>query len=169
VKVPFQDQSALAGARRETAQPADVELIELLFFAYRDFVGEPDRLLARHGFGRAHHRVLHFVNRHQGLTVAELLEILEITKQSLARVLRDLIHGGFVEQKAGAEDRRQRLLFLTPQGKDLADALAGMQAERMRRALRAAGVENRAVIARFLAELTDKDRAAPEATAPAAS
>lgn len=149
---------------------ADVELIELLFFAYRDFVGEPDRLLERHGFGRAHHRVLHFVNRHQGLTVAELLEILEITKQSLARVLKDLINGEFIQQKAGAEDRRQRLLFLTPRGKELADGLAGMQSQRMTRALMAAGVEHRPVIVRFLAELIDKERgAAPGATGLAAS
>jgi len=138
--------------------PEDVELIELLFFAYRDFVGEPDRLLERHGFGRAHHRVLHFVNRHQGLNVAELLDILEITKQSLARVLKDLIHAGFIEQQAGAEDRRQRLLFLTTRGKDLADALAGMQAHRMRRALGAAGMESRPVIARFLSALIDHER-----------
>lgn len=158
------------GSRGSALAPTDVELIELLFFAYRDFVGEPDRLLERHGFGRAHHRVLHFVNRHQGLTVAELLEILEITKQSLARVLKDLINGGFVQQKAGAEDRRQRLLFLTPRGKELADGLAGMQSQRMTRALMAAGAEHRPVIVRFLAELIDKERgAAPGATAPAAS
>lgn len=150
---------------------ADFELIELLFFAYRDFVGEPDRLLERHGFGRAHHRVLHFVNRHQGLNVAELLEILEITKQSLARVLKDLIHADFVEQKAGAEDRRQRLLFLTARGKELADALAGMQAQRITRALAATGMHHRPIIARFLAELIDKERegAGPRATGPASS
>lgn len=149
----------------------DFELIELLFFAYRDFVGEPDRLLERHGFGRAHHRVLHFVNRHQGLNVAELLEILEITKQSLARVLKDLIHAGFIEQKAGAEDRRQRLLFLTPRGKELADALAGMQAERISRALAETGSQHRPIIARFLAELIDKERGAggPRATGPASA
>ncbi|KAF0231429.1 MAG: MarR family transcriptional [Beijerinckiaceae bacterium] len=146
--------------------PNDVDLIELLFFAYRDFVGEPDRLLARHGFGRAHHRVLHFVNRRQGLNVAELLEILEITKQSLARVLKDLINAGFVQQQAGAEDRRQRLLFLTGRGKELADALVGMQSARMERALAAAGAQHRPVIARFLAELIDKERTGinPEAT-----
>lgn len=138
--------------------PNDVDLIELLFFAYRDFVGEPDRLLARHGFGRAHHRVLHFVNRRQGLNVAELLEILEITKQSLARVLKDLINAGFVQQQAGAEDRRQRLLFLTGRGKELADALVGMQSARMERALAAAGAQHRPIIARFLGELIDKER-----------
>jgi DNA-binding MarR family transcriptional regulator len=140
------------------AMPIDFELIELLFFAYRDFVGEPDRLLERHGFGRAHHRVLHFINRHQGLHVAELLEILEITKQSLARVLKDLIQAGLVQQKAGEEDRRQRLLYLTPPGKALADALAGMQAQRMARAIGAAGAEQRAVIVRFLEALIDRDR-----------
>lgn len=139
---------------------ADFELIELLFFAYRDFVGEPDRLLAVHGFGRAHHRVLHFVNRHQGLNVAELLEILEITKQSLARVLKDLIHAGFIEQRAGDEDRRQRRLYLTPQGEVLADALAGMQGQRMARALDEAGAANRPVIKRFLEALIDPERRA---------
>ncbi len=148
------------GAVPESGKPpsTDFELIELLFFAYRDFVGEPDRLLERHGFGRAHHRVLHFVNRHQGLNVAELLDILEITKQSLARVLKDLLRDGLVQQKAGAEDRRQRLLFLTPHGKELADALARMQAERIARALAAAGAQNRPIIARFLTELIDKER-----------
>ncbi len=146
---------------------ADFELIELLFFAYRDFVGEPDRLLAVHGFGRAHHRVLHFVNRRQGLTVAELLEILEITKQSLARVLKDLIHAGFVEQRAGDEDRRQRRLYLTAPGEGLARALARMQGQRMARALAGLGGAERAVIQRFLAGLIDPGRRAdaPECAA----
>lgn len=137
-------------------QEPDIELIELMFFAYRDFVGEPDRLLARHGFGRAHHRVLHFINRHPGLTVAELLDILQITKQSLARVLKDLIAVHFVLQKAGTEDRRQRLLFLTPQGMALAEALAGMQGKRMARALEHVGPDHRAIIAQFLAGLIDQ-------------
>ena len=139
----------------------DFELIELLFFAYRDFVGEPDRLLARHGFGRAHHRVLHFINRRQGLTVAELLDILEITKQSLARVLKDLIQAGFVEQRAGAEDRRQRRLFLSGGGKALADALADMQGARIARALATSGPANRQVVEAFLGGLVDADRNGP--------
>lgn len=142
----------------------DFELIELLFFAYRDFVGEPDRLLERHGFGRAHHRVLHFINRHQGLNVAELLDILEITKQSLARVLKDLIQAGFVSQKAGREDRRQRLLYLTGPGKQLADALATMQDERMKRALTQAGPQQRETIVRFLGALVDSERRREEGT-----
>jgi DNA-binding MarR family transcriptional regulator len=157
---------ALPGAARPAGPGLpDFELIELLFFAYRDFVGEPDRLLAKHGFGRAHHRVIHFINRHPGLTVAELLDILEITKQSLARVLKDLIQGDFVEQKAGAEDRRQRLLFLTDKGRALADGLAAMQHQRIARAVMAIGPEHRPMIARFLAELIDKERGAAPATA----
>ena len=73
------------------------ELIELFFFAYRDFVGDADRLLEAYGFGRAHHRVLYFVSRQPGLTIAELLEILRITKQSLNRVLRELVDKNFIE------------------------------------------------------------------------
>lgn len=138
------------------AADTDFELIELLFFAYRDFVGEPDRLLARHGFGRAHHRVVHFVNRRPGLSVADLLDILKITKQSLARVLKDLIEAGFVRQSPGQEDRRQRLLYLTAPGQQLAANLAAMQGARMARALHASGQEQRAIIARFLRGLVDE-------------
>ncbi|MGC2525046.1 MAG: helix-turn-helix domain-containing protein, partial [Stellaceae bacterium] len=87
--------------------------IELLFFAYRDFTAEPDAILARYGFGRAHHRVIHFVGRHPHMTVSELLGILRITKQSLSRVLGELVQQGFVAQRPGAHDRRQRLLELT--------------------------------------------------------
>ena len=83
------------------------DLIELLFFAYRDFVGDADRLLEKYDFGRAHHRVLHFVNRNPGLTIAELLDILRITKQSLNRVLKELVEQGYVEARAGTSDRRQ--------------------------------------------------------------
>ena len=111
------------------------DLIELLFFAYRDFVGDADRLLETYGFGRAHHRVLHFVSRKQGLTVAELLDILRITKQSLARVMKDLLDGGFISAHTGLRDRRQRLLFATRRGQELADSLAHLQSERFRRAL----------------------------------
>ena len=89
------------------------DIIELLFFAYRDFIGDPDDALAKFGFGRAHHRVLHFVNRNPGMKVADLLEILKITKQSLGRVLKQLIDQGYVVQKEGANDRRQRLLYVT--------------------------------------------------------
>ena len=89
------------------------DIIELFFFAYRDFVSDPDRILAEYEFGRAHHRVLHFVDRQQGLTIAELLDILRITKQSLNRVLKELIEKDFIESRTGTADRRQRLLFAT--------------------------------------------------------
>jgi DNA-binding MarR family transcriptional regulator len=109
-------------------------LIELLFFAYRDFVADPDEILSTLGFGRAHHRVLHFVGRDPGMTVAQLLEILKITKQSLSRVLKELLEKGYVLQQEGSEDRRQRLLYLTPKGDDLWRRLIAPQIERFRRA-----------------------------------
>jgi DNA-binding MarR family transcriptional regulator len=137
------------------AQP-DIALIELVFFGYRDFIGEPDRVLARYGFGRAHHRVLHFVNRHTGLTIAALLDILGITKQSLARVLKDLIEGGFIEQRSGSSDRRQRLLHLTGKGSALAVELAERQGRRIAEALDEAGPESREIIARFLMGLIER-------------
>src|SRR5438309_1808726 len=111
------------------------DLIELLFFAYRDFVSDPDHVLEKFGFGRAHHRVLHFVNRNPGMKVADLLETLRITKQSLGRVLKQLVDEGYVLQKEGADDRRHRLLFVTPKGEQLAMKLAGLQTERITRAL----------------------------------
>jgi DNA-binding MarR family transcriptional regulator len=126
------------------------ELIELLFFAYRDFVGDPDRILEHYGFGRAHHRVLHFVNRNPGLTIAELLDILRITKQSLNRVLKELLELGYVEQRAGETDRRQRLLFATVQGGKLALDLAELQTRRIARALEEAGPQASEAARRFL-------------------
>jgi DNA-binding MarR family transcriptional regulator len=130
----------LTGApSRPISEQAIVELVELLFFAYRDFVADPDKILAGYGFGRAHHRVLHFVGRSPGLRVQELLDILRITKQSLARVLRELIDEGFIYQTEGEADRRQRLLFLTPAGEALHRRLMAPQVERVRRALAAAG------------------------------
>ena len=113
-----------ATVRRED-RAAVWDVIELLFFAYRDFVSDPDDALAKFSFGRAHHRVLHFVNRNPGMKVAELLDILKITKQSLGRVLKQLIDQGYVLQKEGASDRRQRLLYVTPKGEALAMKLAG--------------------------------------------
>lgn len=132
---------------------------ELLFFAYRDFINDPDKVLEQYGFGRAHHRVLHFVNRNPGLRVADLLHILKITKQSLARVLKQLIDEGFVTQRSGKEDRRQRLLYLTPKGTKLADKLANLQIRRIQEALRQAGPGAEAATQRFLfAMIADKDR-----------
>ena len=135
------DVTATAGPSRESPGSGEAcgsdDLIELLFFAYRDFVGDPDRILAEYGFGRAHHRVLHFVDRYPGLTIAELLDILRITKQSLNRVLKDLIEQGYVAQRTGTNDRRQRLLHCTPTGAELAADLTRVQARRLARALSA--------------------------------
>ena len=117
-------------------------LIELLFFAYRDFVSDPDELLKEFGFGRAHHRVVHFVGRDPGMTVAQLLDILRITKQSLGRVLKELIDKGYVYQKEGENDRRQRLLYLTEAGEELRQRLLSPQMLRIRRALEQAGAES---------------------------
>ena len=113
------------------AQKPDFELIESLFFAYRSFVGEADKILAQYNFGRAHHRVLHFVYRNPGLTIAALLDILQITKQSLARVLKELIDAGFIVQREGEDDRRQRLLHLTPKGDVLAQDLSIAQSTKL--------------------------------------
>ena len=112
---------------------------DLLFFAYRDFTGAADTLLEELGLGRAHHRVLHFVRRTPGLPVGELLTILRITKQSLARVLTDLVERGLVQQKPGQRDRRQRLLSLTPAGADLERQLVERQRDRLMAAYRDAG------------------------------
>src|SRR6202451_3679208 len=123
-----------AGTSGDTRHPY-WDLIELVFFAYRDFVGDPDQVLERLRFGRAHHRVLHFINRNPGMKVAELLDVLKITKQSLGRVLKQLIDAGYVVQKEGADDRRQRLLSVSPAGEALALKLAGLQTERIGRVL----------------------------------
>jgi DNA-binding MarR family transcriptional regulator len=113
--------------------------IELLFFAYRDFTAEPDAILEQYGFGRAHHRVVHFVGRHPQMTVGDLLGILRITKQSLNRVLGQLVRQGFIIQHRGAQDRRQRLLELTDSGRELERRLSAPQRARVAGAYRKAG------------------------------
>jgi len=140
-----------------TAQGPTWDIIELLFFAYRDFVGDPDEVLSKLGFGRAHHRVLHFVNRNPGMTVADLLDILNITKQSLGRVLKQLVDHGHVLQKEGARDRRQRLLFVTPKGEALALKLAGLQTQRINRAFAELGPDAHEAARRFLTAMIDAD------------
>src|SRR5579862_6818504 len=133
------------------------DLIELLFFAYRDFVGDPDEVLAKLGFGRAHHRVLHFVNRNPGIKVADLLDILKITKQSLGRVLKQLIDEGYVIQREGAHDRRQRLLYVTTAGENLAMQLAGLQTARISGVLAELDADGRETARRFLAGMIDAE------------
>ena len=153
-------KSRAAAVPVETVLPADelhFDLIELLFFAYRDFVSDPDEVLAKLGFGRAHHRVLHFVNRNPGMKVAELLDVLKITKQSLGRVLKQLIDEGYILQKEGANDRRQRLLYVTAAGAALAVKLAGLQTARIARVLAELGPDAREAARRFLAGMIDAE------------
>ena len=128
----------------------NLDSIELLFFAYRDFVADPDKVLVEMGFGRAHHRVLYFVSTRPGMTVAELLDILKITKQSLARVLRQLLDSKLVVQVAGERDRRKRLLYVSDQGRALLLQLSNPQSKRMDRAFKALGEQERDVVLRFL-------------------
>ena len=150
-------RSAAEPAEAAPAQEPYWDLIELLFFAYRDFVGDPDEVLAKLGFGRAHHRVLHFVNRNPGIKVADLLDILKITKQSLGRVLKQLIDQGYVVQREGANDRRQRLLYASASGEALAMKLAGLQAVRIQRVLADLGPDSREAARRFLAGMIDAE------------
>ena len=148
-------EPAVAAGESRPREAAPFDLIELLFFAYRDFVGDADAVLAEFGFGRAHHRVLHFVSRNPGMKVAELLDILKITKQSLARVLKQLLDEGYVEQREGANDRRQRLLFVTARGEGLASRLAALQAARIGRALGDGSTGDRDAVRRFLVAMLD--------------
>jgi DNA-binding MarR family transcriptional regulator len=141
------------GAALKAPSPSEEKLLEfaeLLFFAYRDFTRDPDAILADFHFGRAHHRVLHFVNCHSGLRVADLLDVLNITKQSLSRVLKQLIDKGYVVQRAGSSDRRERLLYPTERGCALAERLAAPQLVRLSAALKAAGPGAEGTVRRFL-------------------
>lgn len=148
--------AAVWRGEKTRAEPV-YDLIELFFFAYRDFVGDADRLLENYGFGRAHHRVLHFVSRRPGLAIAALLDILKITKQSLNRVLKQLLESGFVEARAGAHDRRQRLLYPTHKGARLARDLAQLQSERFLRVLSELPPETRDAATDFLLAMINSD------------
>ena len=132
------------------SQGIDFALIEAFFFAYRDFTSDADAILETYGFGRAHHRVLHFVNRQPGLTVAELLDILKITKQSLARVLKQLIDSHHIAQIPGPRDKRQRELYPTHEGRSLALKLALPQSRRIGMSLDKSGAGARENVERFL-------------------
>ena len=148
---------AEAGQAAPAAEDLRWDIIELLFFAYRDFVGDADHVLEEFGFGRAHHRVVHFVQRYPGLKVADLLDVLRITKQSLGRVLKQLLDEGYIIQKAGDSDRRQRLLFATAKGEALVAKLAGLQTVRIDRALQGLPVDGADTVRRFLLAMIDHD------------
>ncbi len=142
--------------------------MELLFYAYREFTAEPDEILAEIGFGRAHHRVIYFVGRYPRITVSELLGILKITKQSLSRVLGELVRQGFIQQQTGVRDRRQRLLELTEKGVELERQLSETQRQRIARAYRMAGAEAVEGFRKvMLGMMDDEDRAKFSPLAPA--
>ncbi|MBR2537414.1 MAG: MarR family transcriptional regulator [Hyphomicrobium sp.] len=171
-RVPHQRSSAMSSAKSvatiaasDRIKDADiVSCVELFYFAYRDFTGDPDTILEQYGFGRAHHRVLHFVHRNPGLKVAELLEILKITKQSLARVLKQLVDEGFIIQRAGDEDRRERRLYVSAKGARLTDKLTQIQVKRLENAMQEVGPGAQRLARQFLfAMIADKDRPYVEA------
>ena len=135
----------------------DFDMIELLFFAYRDFISDPDAILAKIGMGRAHHRVVYFVSRQPGMMVTDLLDTLQITKQSLARVLKQLIESGYIRQMAGAKDRRQRRLYPTLAGRELALALSEPQSRRIAQATEGMRPETREAIKDFLRHMRGRN------------
>jgi DNA-binding MarR family transcriptional regulator len=150
-------QAGQNALERKVSRDAVIELIELLYFGYRDFTSDPDVLLLDFGFGRAHHRVVHFVGRNPGISVAELLDILRITKQSLARVLKELVERGIIEQRSGDADRRRRLLHLTEDGVSLHDRLMQPQIERVQAAIRHAGGDAAPVFQQVLYGLINEE------------
>ncbi|WP_310618984.1 MarR family winged helix-turn-helix transcriptional regulator [Flexibacterium corallicola] len=134
------------------------DIIELLFFAYRDFTGDPDEQLNKIGFGRAHHRVLYFVHRNPGISVSELLDILKITKQSLARVLKQLVDEDYIRQEPGPQDRRQRLLYTTNRGENICQQLARLQTKRINEAVSRLPEGSDETIKQFFYLMIDEDQ-----------
>ena len=129
--------------------------IEAMFFAYRGFTADPDKILENYAYGRAHHRAIHFIGRSPGTTVNNLLDILAVTKQSLNRVLRTLVDDGLVESRIGRQDKRERNLYLTEKGRALEQDLSEAQRKRMRAAYSAAGLEAVTGFRRVLEEIMD--------------
>ena len=132
-----------------------LDVMGLFYFAYRDFVGDADALLVRQGFGRAHHRVLYFVNLKPGMPVADLLDILKITKQSLARVLRQLIDNGYIEQRTGEADRRQRLLYATDKGRKFFEVLSSTQTSRIDASIAALPPDGKRTVLKFFVGMVE--------------
>ncbi len=140
--------------------PSQAEMLsfaELFFFAYRDFISEPDSILKQYGFGRAHHRVLHFVSRNPGLRVSELLDILKITKQSLARILKQLVDENFIEQRTSSQDKRARYLFATSKGLDLMKDLITPQLDRLNQAFQDSNQQDKTLLQDFFLRMITAD------------
>jgi DNA-binding MarR family transcriptional regulator len=142
-------------SRTDSIETMPLDVMGLFFFAYRDFVGDADALLERQGFGRAHHRVLYFVNLKPGMPVADLLDILKITKQSLARVLRQLIDNGYIEQKTGDSDRRQRLLHATEKGRRFFEVLSATQTSRIDAAIASLPPDGKRTVLKFFVGMVE--------------
>jgi DNA-binding MarR family transcriptional regulator len=153
------DQPVTAATDRSPAEDASAhrQAIELLFFAYRDFTHDADEMLARYGFGRAHHRVIYFVGRHPGIRVGELLAILKISKQALAPVLSQLIAEGFVVQRRDVADGRRRCLHLSAEAAALERSLTARQGERVAAAVAEAGPDAAVGFARVLRALVNPE------------
>jgi DNA-binding MarR family transcriptional regulator len=147
--------SADINAGGDAAEVMPLDVMGLFYFAYRDFVGDADALLERQGFGRAHHRVLYFVNLKPGMPVADLLDILKITKQSLARVLRQLIDNGYIEQKTGDADRRQRMLHATEKGRRFFEVLSATQTSRIDAAIAALPADGKRTVLKFFVGMVE--------------
>lgn len=155
--VPSSDHRASGDTDDTIPHDLPYDMMELLFFAYRDFTADADELLTEFGFGRAHHRVLHFVDRNPGIMVTDLLSILGITKQSLGRVLKQLVDLDFIEQQPGPIDRRQRLLYTTRKGHDLATRLMAVQTVRLERAFRDVPAEAETLVRQFLFQMINAE------------
>ncbi len=147
--------SADINPQADPTGPMPLDVMGLFYFAYRDFVGDADTLLERQGFGRAHHRVLYFVNLKPGMPVADLLGILKITKQSLARVLRQLIDNGYIEQRTGDADRRQRLLHATDKGRRFFEVLSATQTSRIDAAIASLPEDGKQTVLKFFVGMVE--------------
>ncbi|WP_425349865.1 MarR family winged helix-turn-helix transcriptional regulator [Mangrovicella endophytica] len=156
------DTKTIVSTPLPTRGEIDFRMIELMFFAYREFTADADSILETYGFGRAHHRILHFVNRSPGMTIADILDLLQITKQSLSRVLRQLVDGGFVRVMPGAEDKRQRRLYPTERGRKLALDLSHAQVRRIDQALAAATQGPYVSVTEFLRQMGNDRRSTRE-------
>ena len=110
------------------------KIIELVFFSYRDFTAGPDQVLEKLNFGRAHHRVIYFVGKKDKITIKELLKVLKITKQSLTRVLKQLVKEGFIVVSTGL-DKRTKNLSLTSNGLSLENELSTIQIQKIKKVI----------------------------------
>ena len=132
------------------------KVIELLFFAYRDFTSGPDKILEKINFGRAHHRVIYFVGKKNHITIKELLNVLKITKQSLSRVLNQLVSEKFIIVSTGI-DKRTKKLSLTDKGKKLENELSTIQIKKIREVINKFSEENINGFKKILHEMIEEN------------